>query len=300
MVGPGNDRRPGDDRTETTMDGNDHGHDHDHDDDRLDRGLAFDLTTLLSRRGMFGLLAGAGLLTVAGCSSGGDGAATGVTSAPDSTTAAAGSDAECAEIPEETGGPFPGDGSNGPDILSESGIVRSDIRSSFGSASGVAAGVPLTIDLTIVDNNGCSPRPGAAVYLWHCDREGRYSMYSEGAQKENYLRGVQAADASGKVRFTSIFPAAYSGRWPHVHFEVYPGVDAAQSSSQLIRTSQLALPEAACTAVYATSGYEASVGNMARTSLGSDMVFADGVDQQLATMSGDAASGYTASLTVTV
>ena len=28
--------------------------------------------------------------------------------------------------------------------------------------------------------------------------------------------------ASGSVTFTSIFPAAYSGRWPHVHFEVHP------------------------------------------------------------------------------
>ena len=32
------------------------------------------------------------------------------------------------EIPEETAGPFPGDGSNGPDVLTESGVVRKDIR----------------------------------------------------------------------------------------------------------------------------------------------------------------------------
>ena len=43
-------------------------------------------------------------------------------------------------IPEETAGPFPGDGSNGPDVLSESGVVRSDVRSSFATGSATAQG----------------------------------------------------------------------------------------------------------------------------------------------------------------
>ena len=34
---------------------------------------------------------------------------------------------DCTVIPEETGGPFPGDGSNGPDVLTENGVVRKDI-----------------------------------------------------------------------------------------------------------------------------------------------------------------------------
>jgi hypothetical protein len=57
------------------------------------------------------------------------------------------------------------------------------------------------------------------------------------------------------VTFTSIFPAAYSGRWPHVHFEVYPSLKAATTASGKLRTSQMALPEAACRQVYATEGY---------------------------------------------
>lgn len=36
------------------------------------------------------------------------------------------------EVPDETAGPYPGDGSNGPNVLTESGIVRSDIRPGFG------------------------------------------------------------------------------------------------------------------------------------------------------------------------
>ena len=87
---------------------------------------------------------------------------------------------DCTVIPEETGGPFPGDGSNGPDVLDESGVVRKDIRSSFDGTSGTADGVPYTMQFTVVDvDNGCKPLTGAAVYVWHCDREGNYSMYAE-------------------------------------------------------------------------------------------------------------------------
>ena len=151
------------------------------------------------------------------------------------------------EIPEETAGPYPGDGSNGPNVLAESGVVRSDIRSSFGSSITVAEGVPATVNLTLLDlTSGCSPLAGAAVYLWHCDREGRYSMYSEGVEDENYLRGVQESDADGVVTFQTIFPAAYSGRWPHIHFEVYESLEAATGGGTLNATSQVALPEDVC------------------------------------------------------
>ena len=62
------------------------------------------------------------------------------------------------EIPDETAGPYPGDGSNGQNVLTESGIVRRDIRSSFGDASGTAEGVPTTIQLDITDlANGGTP-----------------------------------------------------------------------------------------------------------------------------------------------
>ena len=168
--------------------------------------------------------------------------------------------------PEETAGPFPGDGSNGPNILAESGVVRSDIRSSFGSSTTVAEGVPLTIQLTVQDAE-CAPLAGAAVYLWHCDRDGNYSMYSDAAADENYLRGVQEADDTGLVTFSSIFPACYQGRWPHIHFEVYPSLELATDEQNKIATSQIALPQDACETVYATAGYEQSVRTLGQVSL---------------------------------
>jgi protocatechuate 3,4-dioxygenase beta subunit len=264
-----------------------------------DLGLAYDLRTL-SRRRALTLFAGVGLATLVGCAPDEDAPATGSTAAPSTPTGSATS-AICEEIPEETTGPYPGDGSNGPNVLTESGIVRSDIRSSFGSSSGSADGVPLTVTLSLLDQaNGCAALSGAAVYLWHCDREGRYSLYSDGVTDQNYLRGVQEADADGQVTFTTIFPACYSGRWPHIHFEVYPSLAEATSAGNVMATSQLALPEDVCDLVYATDGYEQSVENKAQTSLDSDMVFSDGVDQQLADVNGDVDSGYTATVALAV
>lgn len=224
-------------------------------------------------------------------------------STPTSAAAAGNtSDASCTEIPEETAGPYPGDGSNGPDVLSEDGVVRSDIRTSVGDASGTAQGVPLDIVLSLVDvAASCAPLSGAAVYLWHCDREGRYSMYSEGAEDENYLRGVQVAGADGQVRFSSVFPACYDGRWPHIHFEVFGRLDDAIGGGRSIATSQIALPEAVCVEVYGTDGYEQSVSNLSRLSLSTDNVFRDdGAVNQLGTVTGNVDEGYVVSLTAGV
>jgi protocatechuate 3,4-dioxygenase beta subunit len=256
---------------------------HDH-----DKGLDHDLPRLISRRRALGvMLGGFGSAVVVACGGSGE---------SPSATATSG-----AQIPEETAGPYPGDGSNGPNVLTESGVVRSDITKSVGDASGVAEGVPTTINLTLLDvAGGGGPLAGAAVYLWHCDREGRYSLYDEGIAGENYLRGVQESGADGNLTFQTIFPAAYQGRWPHVHFEVYESLDGAVGGQGKLRTSQLAIPQDTCEAVYATAGYEQSVENLAGTSLEGDMVFSVGYKSQLATVSGDVASGYTLSSNVGV
>jgi protocatechuate 3,4-dioxygenase beta subunit len=264
--------------------------------DVVDQGLGFDLATLFSRRRMLGVLGlGAATVGLAACGSDSSSSASAISSSASGGTATA-----AGEIPDETAGPYPGDGSNGPNVLARSGIVRSDIRSSFGDAGGTAAGVPMTLELTISDlAGGGVPFEGVAVYVWHCDQEGGYSLYSQGITGENYLRGVQIADADGKVRFTSIYPACYSGRWPHIHFEVYPDQAGITDAAKSIATSQVALPRDTCTAVYATAGYEASVSNLSRVSLDRDNVFGDdGGASQLGTVTGSVSSGYAVSLAV--
>nr|WP_296069065.1 intradiol ring-cleavage dioxygenase [uncultured Actinoplanes sp.] len=275
--------------------------------DLEDQGLGFDLGTLMGRRQMFRLLGvGATGLGLAACTGNTDKPGTGRAgnAAGGTSSGAAAGPATPAgdEIPEETAGPYPGDGSNGPDVLAQSGIVRGDIRASFGDFSGTADGVPMTLELTVQNlANGGTPYAGTAVYVWHCDREGRYSLYSDGATEQNYLRGVQIADAAGKVRFTSIFPACYAGRWPHIHFEVYPDQESITDASKAIATSQVALPGNVCDAVYAERGYEDSASNLTRVSLDSDNVFGDdGGARQLGTVTGDVSSGYRVSLSVPV
>jgi protocatechuate 3,4-dioxygenase beta subunit len=277
----------------------------DHDDfgglhrDLLATGAAMDRRGLLRLAARFGVAASA--LQLLGCGG------SSPTSPSDTTTdtgtstgTGTGSGACNTRIPQETAGPYPGDGSNGPDVLGLTGVVRSDIRPSFAGLSGTADGVSLTIALTIVSASTCEPLAGRAVYLWHCDRLGRYSLYSAGATDQNYLRGVQEAGTSGTVTFTSIFPGCYSGRWPHIHFEVYPSLSGATNVANKIATSQIALPKAACDEVYATAGYETSVTNLSRVSLATDNVFSDGSALELATITGSVGGGLTAALTVAI
>ncbi|PRY13474.1 intradiol ring-cleavage dioxygenase [Kineococcus rhizosphaerae] len=269
------------------------------DEDVDDQGLAFDLTTMLDRRRALGLLGlGAAGLTLAAC---GSDDTTAASSTSSSTSATTGTSA-LTEIPDETAGPYPGDGSNGPDVLEQSGVVRSDIRSSFGSSTTTAEGVPMTLTLDVVDLAGGNvPFEGVAVYVWHCDRDGEYSLYGDGITDENYLRGVQIADEDGAVTFTSVYPACYSGRWPHVHFEVYPDQASITDVANCIATSQVALPEDVSRLVYATTGYEASVTNLSQVTLATDNVFGDDSGaSQTPTATGDVTNGYALELTVGV
>ena len=276
------------------------------DEELVDQGLSFDLATLVSRRQALRTLGvGAAALGLAACGNGSSTTATSSASASATASATASTSASPAalsEIPDETAGPYPGDGSNGPNVLTEDGIVRSDIRSNFGDASGTADGVPMTLELVIRDlANGGSAFKGVAVYVWHCDRDGNYSLYSEAITDQNYLRGVQVAGADGTVRFTSIFPACYAGRWPHIHFEVYPDQASIADNSKVIATSQVALPKDASGAVYATAGYQQSVTNLSQVSLQNDNVFGeDSGASQLPSVTGDVKNGYTVSLVVGV
>lgn len=206
----------------------------------------------------------------------------------------------CTQVPSETAGPFPGDGSNGPNVLASGLVIRSDLRSSFGGLTGTAPGVVLRVHLTVKSAADCFPFQALAIYLWGSDREGRYSLYSPGVTDQNFLRGVQQTGLTGAVNFTTIFPGCYPGRWPHLHFEVYPSLTGMQSGASPMATSQLALPKSTCDLVYATPGYEASVTNLQQLALATDSVFGDGATLQTPTMTGGVASGFVAQLSVSI
>lgn len=196
----------------------------------------------------------------------------------------------CTIVPSETQGPYP--------LLSAiagGALVRQDITEG-------KAGVPLTLVLSLVDvNNGCAPITNAAVYAWHCDKDGAYSGYSSPQNGnhtgETFCRGVQATNSAGQVTFTTIYPGWYAGRITHVHFQVYLQNDTGSAAEA---TSQIAFPQNVTQAVYASSLYAARGQNTSVTSFAADNVFSDGVDFQLATVTGSVATGYVATLTVGV
>lgn len=264
-----------------------------HDDDHGPEGLAADLPHLTRRRVLVTGLAMGGAALSLWAARGGAATVTG--------TAADGS--VCVANPAETEGPFPADGTNVREgqtvnILTEAGVIREDIRGSIGGLTPVAEGVPVSLEITLVDvGRGCASLGGMAVYVWQCDAEGVYSIY--GAADRNYLRGVGISDAEGRVRFTTIFPACYPGRWPHVHFEVFSSAEMAGSGKAALLTSQFALPEAECRAVYAAdTRYAASVATLEGVSLSRDGIFRDSAPAELVAqmlvLEGDPATGYRA------
>lgn len=263
-------------------------HHDDHQDDDHDLGFAHDLPRLIGRRGLLAALGGLGAVSLAGCS-----------------TASA---LSCVALPWETQGPYPADGSNSREgrvlnVLTQQGVIRQDLRPSFGGFTGTAKGPRLDLELTLVNAAGCAPLAGHAIYLWHCDAAGQYSLYN--LTDQNYLRGVGISDASGKVNFTTVFPGCYAGRWPHLHFEVFTSAEAAVAGSASALTAQIALPRDICAALYASDPlYAGSTANLDRLTLQSDNVFGDNSAEQLAqqtpAMGGDAASGYRAALTIPV
>jgi protocatechuate 3,4-dioxygenase beta subunit len=286
--------------------------------DHFDGGLQDDLHLILQqnlrrRQALSWLLAGGSAALLVGCGGGNSESASASSSSSSSSSSSGGtgSATACAANASETAGPYPSDGSNTvngmvSNVLQASGVVRRDIRSSFGSAAGLAGGVPMTLKLSVVNsNNSCAVLSGYAVYLWHCTREGAYSLYSSGVQNENYLRGVQVTDANGEVTFTSIFPGCYSGRYPHIHFEVYPSLAMATLYTNRILTSQMALPRDVCNTVYAgASGYSQSVSNLSGITTANDNVFGDNTTAQIAQMTpaftGSVAAGYSGTVLVGV
>ena len=309
------------------MPDSDHHDGSDHQDGGLQQDLQLIARRLTQRRQFLGLFAAGGATALlAACGGGGSSDSTGTTTTTTTTDTSSGnttttstgnttttttttSSDSCIADPTETNGPYPADGTNSVNgsivnVLALSGITRSDIRSSFGTSTTTAPGVPVVLTIKLVNvNSSCAALSGYAIYMWQCNRSGEYSLYASDIQNENYLRGVQVTDSSGTVTFTTIFPACYSGRWPHMHFEVYPSLSAATAQSNAKLTSQFAMPSDVASTVFSgATGYSASVSNLAQVALSSDLVFGDNTSAQNAAMtptfSGSVSAGYTATVTV--
>ena len=204
------------------------------------------------------------------------------TTTPTTTGGGTSSTASCAATPSETEGPYP----DKTGMINNSAFFRRDITEG-------TSGLPLTLTLTIVNvNSSCAAVSSANVEIWQCDAAGRYSEYSQpgyDGSAQTFLRGIQTTDPNGQVTFTTIYPGWYAGRATHIHVDVF-------RSGALVKTTQIAFPESISAAVYATGVY-ASKGQNSTTN-SSDNVFSDGTTNELATVTGNTTSGYTATLTI--
>lgn len=158
----------------------------------------------------------------------------------------------CILTPQQTEGPY----------FIDRRLNRSDIRS--GPAGGPPkAGVPLelTLHLSAVDGAGCKPLAGAIVDIWHCDAAGVYSDIADVAESKSasgttgFLRGYQISDASGDVRFTTVYPGAYPGRAVHIHVKVRARSPSGRADEF---TSQLYFDDALTDRVHAHKAYAVS------------------------------------------
>ncbi|MAP93717.1 MAG: intradiol ring-cleavage dioxygenase [Ponticaulis sp.] len=287
--------------------------------------LWYDLVAMIDRRRALGLLGGSSLAAISACSApesqtsvpaqnysgppgmgrppGGPGGPP--PSEPHETIV---SENGCASLSNETNGPYPADGSNRANgavanVLLNQGVVRKDIRSSFSGMTGAADGVPMDLTISVVDvMTGCAPLKGYAVYLWHCDTVGEYSIYD--VADANWLRGVGVTDANGQVTFTTIFPGCYPGRHPHFHFEVYSSLDQATHYNNRVLVSQLTTPLEITKKIYSDYSdlYGNSLRNLNNNPIETDNVFGDNnpeeIAAQTATVTGNPASRLTANVTV--
>jgi protocatechuate 3,4-dioxygenase beta subunit len=195
----------------------------------------------------------------------------------------------CVLVPSETDGPYPLYA-----ILSNSALIRQDVTEG-------RPGLPLYLKIKLVNvNDNCAPITNAAVYVWHCDKDGIYSGYNQPGGStvgQTFCRGIQNTDCTGSVVFVTMYPGWYPGRITHLHFQVYLNDNTSITAT---RTSQIAFPPEVTTAVYNSPLYVAHGQNSSVAGFAQDNVFSDGTTYQMLTVSGDTTSGYVGRLTVGV
>jgi protocatechuate 3,4-dioxygenase beta subunit len=188
----------------------------------------------------------------------------------------------CIISPELTEGP----------VFVEEKLNRSDIRPDPSNGT-VVEGAPLNLTLIVgqVSGEGCVPMAGATVDIWHCDSQGIYSDTSElGMQTvgQKFLRGSQVSDATGAVKFITIYPGWYTGRAVHIHIKVRGNTAAGQGYEF---TSQLFFDDALSDTVFAQVPYAKSGQRILNSR---DNIYGQGGGQTLLTVT-PSDSGYASS-----
>jgi len=232
----------------------------------------------------FAIAAAAGPMVLESCkkSSSDDGTSSSL-KASGSTSSVAG------EAPTEEEGPFPYPGGEATNPLQRIDVTDGQ------------TGVPLALTLTIINvNNNKAVVPNVRVDMWQCNKDGYYSGYANqpgalGTQSyvgKTWLRGYQVSDASGLIKFNTIYPGWYSGRATHIHLELF-------INGVLKKTTQMAFTESISDVVHVSTLYSAHGINTTRNA--NDSVFGNSaVDLSIETLNlaGSVSAGYTGTLNI--
>jgi protocatechuate 3,4-dioxygenase beta subunit len=210
----------------------------------------------------------------------------------DSAAAATGASSTggCIATAEEVEGPYPYVGGEITNPLQRVDVMAGQ------------TGLPLSLEFLVVNtNSSCAVVSGARVDIWHCNKDGYYSGY--GAQTggslgtksylgETWLRGYQLTDATGKAKFTTVYPGWYQGRATHIHLEVFV-------NNVLKKTGQITFAESISDLVHQSSLYAAHGINTIRNA--ADGIFnnsATDLANETVSLSGNIANGYSGSYTI--
>jgi len=206
-----------------------------------------------------------------------------------SSSSSTSSSSSCIVTPTEVEGPYPYPGGELTNPLERSNITESQ------------TGVALILTINVVNaDSSCAIVENARVDIWHCNKDGYYSGYanqtgifgSEDYTGKTFLRGYQLTDASGQVKFITIYPGWYSGRTTHIHFEVYV-------NGVMKKTTQIAFPESINTAVDTSTLY-ASLGVNPITNSEDSILGNSATDlaHETVSLSGSVSAGYTGTYTI--
>jgi protocatechuate 3,4-dioxygenase beta subunit len=231
-------------------------------------------------------------------------------SSTSSSSSSSSTASSCSAATNVTRGPYFVDNQSDPNITDDdvdpSIPERSDIRSDTKGSTGTQSGLPLALDITVgsYSSNACAAIESAQVHIWHCNAQGVYSDVEASSNDnganltgENFLRGYQYTDSSGKVSFTTIYPGWYSGRAVHIHVKVRLFDSSGNVTTEA--TTQLFFDDTITDGVYAVnSEYERS---STRDTLDSaDEIYSSESPALLLSLTGSASTGYAGSISIGV